>query len=262
MDFAYTIQGGIIMNMNKIDGYNVYQQNNYDNIMKNKLSNDAVAKEQADRADKTDKANKAESAYANLSDAAKALLEELKEKYGNMDFMVANYSSEEEAQGILSRGTKEFSVLIEPELLEKMAADEATKEKYLGIIDEATGNITKMREQLTEEEGAEVKRLGVSVDANGNVTYFASLEKMNERQRERIEKSREEKKEAEAEAAKKEAEAKKSEKADNPYKEPNKSTTLKASTSDELLEMIKNLNWDDVKAEQHMNAGMRFDFTV
>ena len=246
--------------MNKIDGYNVYQQ--YDNVMRNKLNNETVAKSKPDKAKEADKANKTESAYANLSDAAKKLLEELKEKYSNMDFMVANYSSEEEAQAMLSRGTKEYSVLIEPELLEKMAADEATKEKYLGIIDEATGNIKSMREQLSDDETKEVKSIGMSIDANGKVTYFATLEKMNERQRERIEKAREEKKEEKAEAAKKEAEVKKLEKADNPYKEPRKVTTLKADTTEELLELIRNLNWDEVKAEQQVNAGMRFDYTV
>ena len=246
--------------MNKIDGYNVYQQ--YDNVMRNKLNNETVAKSKPDKAKEADKANKTESAYANLSDAAKKLLEELKEKYSNMDFMVANYSSEEEAQAMLSRGTKEYSVLIEPELLEKMAADEATKEKYLGIIDEATGNIKSMREQLSDDETKEVKSIGMSIDANGKVTYFATLEKMNERQRERIEKAREEKKEEKAEAAKKEAEAKKLEKADNPYKEPRKVTTLKADTTEGLLELIRNLNWDEVKAEQQVNAGMRFDYTV
>lgn len=246
--------------MNKIDGYNVYQQ--YDNVMRDKLNNETVAKSKPDKAKEADKANKTESAYANLSDAAKKLLEELKEKYSNMDFMVANYSSEEEAQAMLSRGTKEYSVLIEPELLEKMAADEATKEKYLGIIDEATGNIKSMREQLSDDETKEVKSIGMSIDANGKVTYFATLEKMNERQRERIEKAREEKKEEKAEAAKKEAEAKKLEKADNPYKEPRKVTTLKADTTEELLELIRNLNWDEVKAEQQVNAGMRFDYTV
>lgn len=248
--------------MNKIDGYNVYQQNNYDNVMRTKLNNEAVAKEQADKLKETEKTNKAESAYASLSDAAKKLLEELKEKYSNMDFMVANYSSDEEAQAMLSRGTKEYSVLIEPELLEQMAADEATKEKYLGIIDEATGNIKAMREQLSEDDSKEVKSIGVSIDASGKVTYFAALEKMNERQRERIEKAREEKKEEQAEAAKKEAEAKKSEKADNLYKEPRKVTTLKADSAEGLLELIKNLNWDEVKAEQQIEAGMRFDFTV
>lgn len=246
--------------MNKIDGYNVYQQ--YDNVMRNKLNNETVAKSKPDKAKEADKANKTESAYANLSDAAKKLLEELKEKYSNMDFMVANYSSEEEAQAMLSRGTKEYSVLIEPELLEKMAADDATKEKYLGIIDEATGNIKSMREQLSDDETKEVKSIGMSIDANGKVTYFATLEKMNERQRERIEKAREEKKEEKAEAAKKEAEAKKLEKADNPYKEPRKVTTLKADTTEGLLELIRNLNWDEVKAEQQVNAGMRFDYTV
>ena len=59
-----------------------------------------------------------------------------------MDFIVADYESEEEASAYLSRGTKEYSVLIDPELLEEMAADGKTKEKqeiYIGktnIFDE------------------------------------------------------------------------------------------------------------------------------
>ena len=57
----------------------------------------------------------------------------MQKKYGDMDFFVADYSSDDEAQRYLSRGSKEYSVLIEPELLEKMAADESVKEKYLGI---------------------------------------------------------------------------------------------------------------------------------
>ena len=37
-----------------------------------------------------------------------------------MDFMVAEYEGDDEAAEYLSRGTKDYSVLIEPELLEKM----------------------------------------------------------------------------------------------------------------------------------------------
>ena len=55
----------------------------------------------------------------------------MQKKYGDRDFFVADYSSDDEAQRYLSRGSKEYSVLIEPELLEKMAADESVKEKYL-----------------------------------------------------------------------------------------------------------------------------------
>ena len=62
-----------------------------------------------------------------LSQGAKDLLNEMQKKYGDRDFFVADYSSDDEAQRYLSRGSKEYSVLIEPELLEKMAADESVK---------------------------------------------------------------------------------------------------------------------------------------
>ena len=68
----------------------------------------------------------------------------------NWDFFIANYSSDEEAQEYLSRGTKEYSVLIEPELLEEMAKDAETKEKYFGIIEDGTRQLDKIKEDLKE----------------------------------------------------------------------------------------------------------------
>lgn len=118
-------------------------------------------------------------------------MQELKGKYGNMDFIIADYESDEEAQEYLSRGTKEYSVLIDPETLEAMASDSETKKKYIGIIDEATGKLDSMKEQLKGQDDT-VVRFGINVDKNGTVSYFAELEKMGERQRERIEQSREE----------------------------------------------------------------------
>ena len=57
-----------------------------------------------------------------LSKGAQKLLEKLRNTYGNMDFMVADYKSAEEAQSVLSRGTKEVSVLFSSEELEKLAS--------------------------------------------------------------------------------------------------------------------------------------------
>ncbi len=58
----------------------------------------------------------------------------MQKKYGDMDFFVADYSSDDEAQKYLSRGSKDYSVLIEPELLEKMAADESVKRSILASL--------------------------------------------------------------------------------------------------------------------------------
>ena len=65
-----------------------------------------------------------------LSDAAKNLLAELREKYGNMDISVAEWSTDEEQDYYAEQSDKDYSVLINPELLEKMAADPAEREKY------------------------------------------------------------------------------------------------------------------------------------
>ena len=242
--------------MNKIDAYSVYQQTSYNNIKKNKTEET----NSNNKADKTDKFNKTEKTETKieLSKEAKALLEELRKKYGNMDFMVANYDSEEEAADILSRGTKEYSVLIEPEMLEKMASDEEYKAEQLAILEEATGNLKEMSEQLGDKKD-DVKRLGVSIGADGKVTYFAELEKMNEKQRERIEKSKADRKEAE-EA--KEDKAEKVEKEDRLQGGRHKKKLLKSDTAEGLLELINNLDWNKVKEEQVETTGSKFDFTI
>ena len=119
------------------------------------------------QADKTSKTNKKQ---VELSDKAKALLEELKAKYADMDFYVASYSSDEEAQQYLSQGTKDFSVLIDPEDLEAMANDEEVKNNTLSLLDEARGNLSNMQDQLKESGNTSVKNLGVTINANGNVS--------------------------------------------------------------------------------------------
>ena len=72
-----------------------------------------------------------------LSKDAQAVLDKLKSKYGNMDFFVADPDSEDEAKEIMSRGTKEYSVMISSDELEKMAADEDYYNKNINTIDDA-----------------------------------------------------------------------------------------------------------------------------
>ena len=113
--------------MNGINEYQVFQSeygrtaaytNSYEKTGARKTGESGSAKEVNDKRESVE-----------LSDDAKDLLKRLKKKYGNMDFVVANYSSDEEAQRYLAGGTKDYSVLIEPEVLEKMAADEETEKK-------------------------------------------------------------------------------------------------------------------------------------
>lgn len=144
-----------------------------------------------------------------LSDAAKELLAELREKYGNMEISVAVWSSDEEQDYYASLTDKEYSVLINPELLEEMAADESVREQYESILDNAGTTMDTITEELGEDAD-KIKSVSITIDADGNVSYAVQLLKdmaeqaknskktsSADEQKERIEKRREEKKEQE-----------------------------------------------------------------
>ncbi len=147
-----------------------------------------------------------------LSDAAKSLLKELQEKYGDtMDIAVAVWSTDEEQDYYASLTDKEYSVLISPELLEEMAADESVREQYESILDNASGTMDAITEELGEDVASRIKSVSITVDADGNVSYAVKLlqdmaeqskkteKTSSEEQQERIEKRREEKKAEEKE---------------------------------------------------------------
>lgn len=221
--------------MSRIEGYGVYQNSYYD-----KSAQSRQTKETANK-DKTGAAGK--SGQSELSYKAKRLLEQLKKTFGNMDFMVADYENEDEAATYLSRGTKEYSVLIEPDVLEEMASDSKAKDKYLGILDEATGKLDDMQNQLGARKD-EVTRMGISIGKDGEVSYFAELEKVSEKQRERIEKAREDKKE------------------DRAQQDRTKRTRVQAGSARELLKKIKSVDWSEIRAEDTKESGSRFDYTI
>lgn len=68
-------------------------------------------------ADKSEKAKGVST--AKLSDDAQKYLEQLKDKYKNVDFIIADFSSDEEAQQHLATGKGEYNCVITPDTLEK-----------------------------------------------------------------------------------------------------------------------------------------------
>lgn len=236
--------------MNKVNGFGTYQNTYYDNAINNKKE---PAKTGRTGSSKTGSTRKTDSNSVQLSDRAKALLQELKKTYSNMDFMVADYESEEEAAAYLARGTKDYSVLIDPEELERMASDDSVKEQNLSLLDDAVDKLDEMSDQLGDKKD-EVVRLGINIGKNGEVSYFAELEKAGERQKEFVDRIRENKKEA----------ARTDSKTHGKYDyEHSRRTTLYASTADELLDKIKHVDWDAVKEETTIpTPGGRFDLTI
>jgi hypothetical protein len=178
-----------------------------------------------------------------LSDAAKNLLAELREKYGNMDISVANWSSDEEQDYYASQTSKEYSVLINPDLLEEMAADESVREQYESVLSNA-GEASDTIKEALGDDADKVKSFSITIDADGNVSYAVQLLKdmaesnkssqkvtISEQQKEKLEEKRAEKKAAQKEAAKKAEEEKLAEKQET--------EKVEAGSIDELIAAIK-----------------------
>nr|WP_296438115.1 DUF6033 family protein [uncultured Acetatifactor sp.] len=236
--------------MEKIGSY--YQSSIYSKNAQNAKDADRTKTENAKNANSANESKKA----PVLSKAAQNLLKELKKTYKNMDFMVADFETDEEAASLLSKGTGEYSALFTPEELEKMAADEDVKNKNLKVLDNAVSKLDEMKNQLGDK-AEDVTRIGISFGDDGEVSFFAELEKNSEKQRERIEKQREDKRDAAKEAGRSEAAE---------YlahgKSTGKRTTVYASTIEELAEKISQVDWNTVKEERQNTTGQRFDFTI
>lgn len=223
--------------MNKVGMYDSYV-NNYHNYETQTQSGT-----QKTAAGKTSESASTKS--VELSKEAKDLLKELQQKYGNMDFIVGEYETDDEAAAYLSRGTKQYSVLMSAEELEKMAKDSSSKKAGMDKIESARNQLAYMQTQL-KESGENVTKLGVVFEKDGTTSLFASLEKMNEQQRERQEEARE---------------AKRTEKsAANSAYNRTKETTVKAKTTEELLEKIRNVDWNNVEEKLVPASGSKFDY--
>lgn len=109
-----------------------------------------------------------------LSSTAQSYLERLKNKYGNMDFIIADYDTDEEADALLENGKGEYNVLITPDLLEKMAADEAVAAEYEGVIESSVNDIKTARGQLGEDADM-VDKFSIALNADGTVSITAKL---------------------------------------------------------------------------------------
>lgn len=275
--------------MSKVSGYGAYQQASYASSAVQKKKDEA-------KTNKTGSAQKSGNAQktgtTQLSDAAKAVLKELQKKYSNMDFIVAKYETEEEASSYLSRSTKEFGVLIDPDELENMANDPEVHKQYTDQLDEAVEQLKEMKEKVQLDEG-DVLHLGVSIDPYGVKNFFADIEKANSNlhakqaanraktQKEfetRLAKKAEKKKADQKAAAKKTAETKAEKRAEE-KKEAERLAAEKltngdgtaptvqrvhvtGSTVDELLQNIQNVDWSKVPVQEQTVHGGRFDYTV
>lgn len=244
--------------MDKINGYNAYEASVYGS------GQQSTARTKSGSVTKSRTADQVKD--TQLSAGAKRVLKELQEKYGDkMDIMAGRYDNNEQAASYLSRGIKEYSVLIHADELEAMAKDGKTKEKYMSMIDDATSKLDEAKEQLGDKAD-DVVRMGVSIGKDGKMSFFADLEQAGAKQRERIEQSRADKKEA-AKAEEKKAKKRKDEERIESRREGRKdewtkTARVESNSLEDLISQIQDLDWDSVKAHGVMPSGGRMDYTI
>ena len=192
-----------------------------------------------------------------LSDAASKYYEELKAKYGDMEFVIVDDahvdSAKEQAANI--RSDKSMLVLISESELEEMATNEEKRAANEKLIEDAKAQMPDLLKQL-EASGAEVKSFGIEIK-DGTTSFFAVLDKSAEAQRERIEAKQEEKR-----AEKKADDAEKA-------KKPNKKedlVTVSAGSMEELIKKIQDTMYeakaDAVVTEQEKMVGQHLDLSL
>ncbi len=114
------------------------------------------------------------SSITELSDRAQDYLEELKERFGDTDFIIADFTTEEQARELLKRGTGYYNCVLTPELLEEMAANEDVRVKYEAVIEQANQDIDTIKEELLSSGVQDVDSFGFMI-IDGCVKYFASI---------------------------------------------------------------------------------------
>lgn len=233
---------------------------NYNNVQKKNAEPAGGRKAgEADSAVKTGK-----NSESQLSKKAQELLQRLRDTY-DMDFVVAAFDKGVAADEVLSKCTKEYSVLFTSEELEKMASDEKYEKEYMKTVEEAI----RMSEQIDKEFGygssyasdpdnAQLKKVGITVDNGGKITLFADFEKSSAEQQKRVDKVREEKRAEKSEERKKAEKDKRAEYMKGADDKGVKRATIKANSVEELRKKLDEFDWDSIPSEKDS----KYNFTA
>ena len=223
-----------------------------DDVKTDKLSLSSVASK------KTEK-KEALTPEDQLSDKAKDYLAKLRKSRKNVDFRISEKGMENNY--LAKKSNKEFTIVLTNEEIERMATDKAFEKKQLYIIDKTMKDMLKASLGIGENNGSgktntsDIKDIALKLKEDGSTELIASLEKSSKsakqiakdkakkRETEKLEEKRLEKKLA-AEKDKKKVAEKADEKKEE--KETVKKVEVKAKTIEELVEKMKNIDWDKV----------------
>lgn len=247
-----------MVNMNGINPYQAYTAPTSSQPKTNRASVIANSKTETKKTDK---------ATSRLSKGAQAMLNKIKQKYTQMDVFVTDFENGDDPAKHMPHSSKEYSLYIAPEELEKMAADEAYEKQNMRIIDDALATSDQVKEKYgldaaLKEDGNStvVTKFGITLNSDGSTTFFVQLEELTQQQKERIEAIRE--KRAEEKKSDKHAKEQGIKDYDPLSMGYKKSTTLQAASLEELMKKIESVDWSKIREEEASTSGNLFDSRV
>ena len=203
---------------------------------------DALAKLKSDTVD--EQAGSGIGDESKLSDKAKGFLENLRKKYGDYDFVISNDLDAASTVG----GTKEYSVMLTVDELERMAEDDEYAEKVMGQVGDAVNTLKDLSEKDLGE-GVQFSQLSISFDDQGNQKLFASLEKMSADQKERLDAAREKRAEEQKSAETKADDKSLDDDTEELFAITFKSADVEADNAEDLLSKILGIKWNEIEDE-------------
>jgi len=221
-----------------------------------------------------------------LTEKAAKYYEELKKKYGNLDFILVSKDQKEYAKANASKysNPNKMVVLIDEEKIERMAEDEKFRSQYEGIIAQGANGLNQLKSRLANM-GLNVKSCGMNVYDNGATSFFATMDQsfkaQNKTAQERLAKKKAAQKAEEKKAAKKAEQKKQQEKLeearvekkeireefferDEDYDSDNE-VTFTADSIEDLIRQIENadnLYRRDILSNYEKQVGQKFDSTI
>lgn len=217
-----------------------------------------------------------------LTEKAAKYYEELKKKYGNLDFILVSKDQKDFAKANASKYSNphKMVVLIDEEKIERMAEDEKYRQQYEGIIAKGASGLTQLKSKLANM-GLNMKSCGMNVYDNGATSFFATMDKsfkaQNKTAKQRLEKKKAAKKAEEKKAAKKAEQKKQQEKLEANREERRvireeyfendneDEITFTADSIEDLIDQIEGADYllgRDTSANSRRQVERGVDFTI
>lgn len=217
-----------------------------------------------------------------LTEEAAKYYEQLKKKYGNLDFILVSKDQKEFAKANAAKysNPNKMVVLIDEEKIERMAVDEDYRKQYESAISQGASGLNQLKTKLANM-GLNVKSCGMNVYDNGATSFFATMDQsfkaQNKTAQERLAKKKAAKKAEEKKAAKKAEQKKQQEKLEEGRAERREireefyendgenEVTFTADSIEDLISQIENADYlvrRDIRSSYEKQVGQKFDSAI